>query len=244
MKQLLVGLCLFLTLPIVAQDKRDFVFNASRSESIVIDVSFPNIVLKTWDKNEVKIQASININDGRNNDRFKLTSEQDGAQLLITSEITGIDDWNNHTIYGNRSEDSKDKIRISKNGKTITIGDNDDYSISEEGNEIDVELEIYVPVHKPLTIKAKFGMVEVLEVPDDLEVYAKFGGADLSIDESALGFLKASSSWGQIFSNLSEKMEFEGNDMLGKQMIAKLEKGKGKKLSVKSDFGNVYLRKN
>ncbi len=241
MKQLLVLLCLFIGFQASAQDKRDFIFNSSKSESIKIDVSFPNIVLKTWDRDEVKIDASIKINDGRNNDRFRLNSEKEGSTLVITSELEGLKNQESNLIYGKNS--SNGKMKVSKNGKTITIGDNDDYTITEGNNEIDVQLEIYVPANKPLTIHVKFGMVEVHNLPDDLKVKAKFGGADLRVDESNLGSLNASTSWGQIFSNLAINMKFDGSDTLGEEMIAIVENGKGKRLAVESDFGNVYLRK-
>jgi len=227
MKQLLTSLGILIVFAVNSQDKREFIFNSSQSESISIDVSFPNIVLKTWDKDEVKITARININDGLNDDLFEMKSENRGSELVITSEIKDLD-----------------HLRKKSKRNTINYAEGDDSKISDNGNEIDIELEIYVPAKKALSIDAEFGMVEILELPNKVAVFAKFGGADLNIIESKLGSLEASSSWGQIYSNLTSDIDFSGDDMLGKRMTASIEKGSGKSLSVKSDFGNVYLRKN
>jgi len=76
-----------------------------------------------------------------------------------------------------------------------------------------------------------------------LNVEAKFGGVDLSVDSAELRALDASTSWGQIYSDLTNQIQLSGDDMMGKEMKASLSSNGNKKVHLDTSFGNVYIRK-
>ena len=230
-----------------AQEKKTQSYQLKGVDKISLQFEYPHVIkIKTWDKNEVQITSYLDINDGKDNENFVLKDKSRGSMLSIVSELKGLDRYNNVYMTGRDNDDKEsddDKVTITRNGRTIISGKKG--RRGNRGVEILIELEIYVPKNIPLEIDAKYGMVEVIDTPDELEIMAKYGGADLSIKESDLSYLSASTSWGQIFSNLNKKFKFKGSDMLGKEMRAEISgNNRGSIIKVETEYGNVFLRNN
>lgn len=228
-----------------AQEKKTQSYPLKGADKIYLQFEYPHIIkIKTWDKNEVQIISHLDINDGKDNEDFVLKDNSRGSELTITSELKGLDRYENVHMVGRNGDDSDDddNVTITRNGRTITSGKK---GVRSRGVEILIELEVYVPKNIPLEIEAKFGLVEVIDTPDELEIMAKFGGADVSIKENDLSYLSATTSWGQVFSNLNKKFKFKGDDMIGKEMRAEISgSNRGSSIKVETEFGNVFLRKN
>lgn len=225
-----------------AQEKKTQTYQLKGVDKISLQFEYPHVIkIKTWDKNEVQIISHLDINDGKDNENFTLTDRSSHNVLSIVSKLKGLGRYEN--VYMNvkdgvdkNGNNTRDATRVSlrKKGRETS-----------RGVEVLIELEIYVPKNIPLEIDAKYGIVEVINAPDELEIMAKFGGADLSIKESDLKYLSATTSWGQVFSNLNKKFKFKGNDMLGKEMHAEISgNGRGSSIKVETEFGNVFIRKN
>lgn len=232
-----------------AQEKTTQTYKLNGANKISLEFEYPHVIkIRTWDKDEVQVISHLDINDGKDNENFVLKEKSSGKVLSIVSELKGLDRYENVYMsgrYDNDDEDEEDdnKVTITRNGKTITSGKKG--WRANRGVEILIELDIFVPRNIPLEIDAKYGIVEVIDMPDKLEIMAKYGGADLSIKESDLSFLSATTSWGQVFSNLNKKFKFKGDDMIGKEMRAEITGGSsGSSISVESEYGNVFLRKN
>ena len=231
-----------------AQEKKTQSYQLKGVDKVLLQFEYPQVIkIRTWDKKEVQVISQVDINNGKDNDNFTLTEKLRGNVLSITSELKGLDQYNNVYMSGRDEYDEKDedkeKVTITRNGRTITSGKKG--WKANRGVEILIELEVYVPKNVRLEIDAKYGMVEVIDIPDDILVMAKFGGADLSIKESNLSYLSAATSWGQIFSNLDKKFKFNGDDMIGKEMRAEISgSSRGSNIKVETEFGNVFLRKN
>lgn len=221
-------------------------FSVKESDKITLEFKYPELVqIKTWDKNEVQIKATLYINDGKDNDSFELTSEANRDGLTVSSQIKSIDKFKNTSYYIGRdsNDEENEDVMIPRNGTSIRIGNGKPGS--HNGVRISVVLEVIVPKNAELLVNAQYGMVEVIDLPKTLNIQAKYGGADIALSEASVESLWAATSWGQIYSNLSQEMTIGGNDMLGKEMTARIERGSGKKMiKVDSEYGNVFLRKN
>ena len=242
----LIGLCL---VTLAVQSQEEVVtksFPVKESDKITLEFKYPELVqIKTWDKNEVQIKATLYINDGKDNNSFELTSKVNRDGLSISSEIKGIDKFKNTSYYIGRDSDDEDDedVMISKNGTNITIGNGKPGT--HNGVRISVVLEVTVPKDAELLVNAQYGMVEGIDLPKTLSIQAKYGGADITLTEASIGSLWAATSWGQIYANLSQEMTIGGNDMPGKEMTARIKGGSGKSaIKVDSEYGNVFLRKN
>ncbi|OEJ99992.1 hypothetical protein [Roseivirga misakiensis] len=224
-----------------AQEQSTKSFPLKSAKEVSLDFEYPQIVkIKTWDKDEVQVISKLDINEGKDNDNFTLRSTSEGGRLTISSKLTGLSKYDG--VYMSSSDDYEDhKQKVFKNGKRVDQGNGN----RNKGVEIFIVVEVTVPKNRPLTITAKYGLVEVVDLPIELFVDAHFGGADLTIKENNIGFLTVSSSWGQLFSDLNSDFNIKGNDMPGKKMIAELStKKNGNKVNVETRFGNVFLRKN
>lgn len=243
----IIGLCLLTLTTHAQQEVVTKSYTVKKSDRIELAFKYPELVqIKTWDKNEVQIMATLNINGGENNDSFELTADEKRGVLNISSKIKGIGKFKNANYYISRKKDDDDDgedVIISKNGTNITIGSGGNSRYN--GVRVSVILEVTVPKGAVLDVNAQYGMVEVMDLPKDITVKAKYGGADISLSESSVESLWAATSWGQIYANLSQKMSIGGNDMPGKEMTARIKDGRGdKSVKVDSEYGNVFLRKN
>ena len=213
-----------------AQEKKTQTYQLNGANKITLNFEYPHVIkIRTWDKKEVQVISHVDINDGKDNDNFVLIDKSRGKTLSITSELKGLDRYDNVYMSGRDENDEADeidevdenddneKVTVTKNGRTITSGKNG-WS-SHKGVKVLIELEVFVPKSVSLEIDARYGLVEVIDAPDNLEIIAKFGGVDLSIKESDLSFLSATTSWGQVFSNLDKKFSFKGDDMIGKTIV-------------------------
>lgn len=219
-------------------------YQLSANEKLSLDFEYPELVkISTWDKQEVLIKAKVLINNQDATEDFTLSENRSSNQLVISSHLKNKDKYENNYITVADDEDDDESVIVSRNGKTITIGDKGKRYYS--GTRIEIEVEITLPKNAVVDVEAKYGMVEVLSAPKDLVVFAKYGGADVKIDEVGLKQLRATTSWGQIFSNLSSKLSITGDDMLGKSMRVEFDSSKGaNSVKVESEYGNVFLRKN
>lgn len=244
MKKLLLTL-LILTVTVtagIAQKAIDQSFKAEGIKDLNLEFKYPELVkIKVWDKDEVSIKGVVEIQNGDSNDDFSISSTSSNGTLTIESELKNIDRHKSVSIYSTEDSDGE-TITLSKDGKNINIGKNGTYS---NGIQISIVLEVTVPRGMNVTVNAIYGLVEIIQNPKSINVVARYGGIDLSINEKSAFDLEASTQWGQIFSNLSTEFDFEGTDNKGKwiKATASLSNG-GHKMKLASQYGNVYLRKN
>ena len=161
------------------------------SESVVLDgqtdlkLEFTfadNIVFKTWDKNEVKVDVSVKIQDGKYNDIFTLKSSKTSSRVTIAMDRNMWDkidradrnnncNWNselNYVVYAPKN------IGISAN--TIS----GDYLLTYEGvamrlKTISGAIDMTVPTSKGLDFRAKTISGEVYSDIDIEYPYGKDG---------------------------------------------------------------------
>lgn len=238
----LVLLFLYTSLSLAQQVEKNYPL--ANTEKLSLKFEYPELVkVSTWDNQEVKIIAKVIINGQDGTKDFVLTEDRGSGELTISSELKNLDSYKRNYISVQGNSDNNESVIISRDGSTYKIGK--DSKTYFDGTEIEVQLEVMLPENALVEIDAKYGMVEVLSAPKQLNVHAKYGGADIKIKESALKNLHASTSWGQIFSNLSSKVSVGGDDMLGKSLVAEIDNASGvNSVKVQSEYGNVFLRKN
>src|SRR3954468_12610536 len=60
-------------------------------QSIVMHFDYPELVqVSTWDKNEISIQGTVDINGGENDDAFVMENSTAGGTVNIRSEIRNL----------------------------------------------------------------------------------------------------------------------------------------------------------
>jgi hypothetical protein len=223
-----------------AQTPVNKTYPVSGSQKVSFRFDYPELVkISTWDKNEIQVTGSVQINGGENDDAFELTSSNTGNLLTIENSIRNL-------------KNLPHRITVTKNGEKLTFKSKADYqkyceanacnfNMRSEGVDMDILLEIKVPKQLEVNLESVYGMVEVKNYNGSLSVTATYGGVDVTVQEKTTGELIAETNYGQIYSNLN--LKFSGSEFhdFHTQVIAK--PGTGPRYSFESKYGNVYLRK-
>ncbi|MFZ1807813.1 MAG: hypothetical protein WAU36_11345 [Cyclobacteriaceae bacterium] len=209
---------------------------------ISMKFDYPELIkISTWDKGEVSIQASVDINNGENDDAFELSVDNGGSSVVVESRIRDIKnlpqmitvmDGVEKIIFKSKEEYKKYK---AENGRA--------FDRVSWGADIDVIIEIKIPRGIKTYIVSTYGMVEVSSFDGPIAVEAQYGGVDVALNEKSVGELYAVTNYGQIYSNLD--VRFAGNDLQEKDFytFVSAKPGSGPRYDFESKYGNVYLRK-
>ena len=74
------------------QSKIDKRINVKSVQRLEVDLSFANLVkLDTWKGNDILITGSYSINNGENNDAFRLDVSEDNAEIIVKQFINDLD---------------------------------------------------------------------------------------------------------------------------------------------------------
>ncbi len=215
-------------------------YPVSAKQTISLRFDYPELVkISTWDKKEISITGSVNINSGENDDAFELLQSTSGNTIYIENKIRNL-------------KELPHRITIVHDGKKITFKSKADYqkycetngrnfNQRSEGVDMDILLEIKVPRNIEVKLESVYGIVEVKNYTGPLIVEATYGGVDVTVPEKVTGELTAETSYGQIYSNLD--LKFSGSEFEDFHTYVSAKSGSGPKCSFESKYGNVYLRK-
>jgi hypothetical protein len=210
------------------------------NQKIFMHFDFPELIkVSTWDKNEISIEGTVDINDGENNDAFVLDSKANGNTVEIKGFIKNMDELPKRmmVIRDNKkiTFKSKEEYRkyVREHGKDINV-----YS---DGSDINITLEIKVPKNMNTRVVSVYGMVEIKNFNGPLAVEATYGGVDVSVAEKSVGELLAETDYGQIYTSLDSKPTAREEGDFHTEILMK--PGVGSRYSLESKYGNVYLRK-
>jgi len=242
MKQLIILPLMALCAVLHAQTAINKTIPVQTGQTVVMKFDHPLVKVSTWDKNEISIQGTVNINQGENDDAFKLTTETSGKEVSIRAEISGVDKLPHHItlIDGENKMTFRDKAALQKyeseHGKRK-------YETQIYGVDIDVVLEIKVPRNIPTRINAVYGMVEVKVFDGPLAVESTYGGVDAALVERNAGEVIAETNYGNIYTNFDTKFGGEASRQENFHTYVSAKPGKGPSYSFDSKYGNVYIRK-
>ena len=237
MKSFFIGICCVLFLGAHAQTITNKSYPAQPGQQVTLKFDYPVVKVSTWEKNEVSVIAKVSINEGENDGNFSLEGQTDNGVLTITDHIKDINKLpRRYTIVRNGKKTifkSKEQYLDASKGGGIQQ--------SYESTDIDIVLEIKVPVNCKTDIKAVYGIVEMTDFNAPVTVDATYGGIDATITVARTGKLQATTSYGQIYSNLDLRLTDHTERDFFNSITA--EPGKGPSYSLTSTYGKIYLRK-
>lgn len=239
----------FITVPLIlmsaylmAQTSVNKMIPAKSGQKIEIKFDYPNLIkISTWDRNEVSIQGTVDINYGENDDAFELLTSEAGNTIYIENQIRGLKnlpqrimivDGGKKTVFKSKAEFNK--YRNEHAGS---------YDVMSWGANIEIELEIKVPKNMATSVTSVYGVVEVKDFSGPLQVDARYGAVDAAINERAVGELSAETNYGQIYSNLEANFGNAGITERDFYTYVTAKLGTGPQYNFESKYGNVYLRK-
>jgi hypothetical protein len=238
MKIFFAGIFCALSISAMAQSTVTRSYPAQDGQSVTLKFDYPTVKISTWEKNEVSVTAYVNINGHENDSAFMLEERADDGRIVISDHIKDIDNLpRRYTVV---YKDGK-KVTFRSKGEYMAASNDGGIMQTYEGNDIDIVVEIKVPVHSATTVKAVYGIVEMTDFNAPVNIDATYGGIDATVSTARTGKLRATTQYGQIYSNLDMKLTDHAEHDFYNSITA--EPGTGPTYSFTSDYGKIYLRK-
>ncbi|WP_299162562.1 DUF4097 family beta strand repeat-containing protein [uncultured Tenacibaculum sp.] len=243
MKRILFFIGLLLTFSnLAAQKKITKNIKASGINEVYVHAKFADkIEVKNWNKNEVSVQATVNINDNKDNNYFSLKEDKIGTTYTIKSN------------YGELFKKHKKGVTITHNGNGCN-----GYNHCTNHNEMKISYIIYAPKNMKLKIKSISGSVDALTYNGKLTLDLISGNitvkkhsknmnlktisGDIDVVVSDAEF-KAETLTGTVYSDLDIDFNKNRKKSYGSQKIYGTVKNGTASLKLKTISGDIFLRK-
>jgi len=242
MKPILTGL-LIAILPICAfsQTKVTKTYAVQNGQKIALKFDYPKLIhISSWDKNEIEINATVNINNGENDSAFTLDQTIIDGTVSVSNKIDIDKIPDSYYIVANGIKTRFESKKDLDNYKKEKAGTLNSISFYQQ-KDIQVTIEIKVPANMVTAIESVYGMVELDNFNGPIKVVATYGGIDASLNENKIGQIKLTNRFGKIYSDLQLKPTEQTEQNFFTSITAR--PGTGPAYDISSSYGNIYLRK-
>ena len=185
-----------------------------------------NIVFKTWDKNEVKVNVSVDINNNEDNDVYHLTVEE--------------------TPTGNIrfEEEIEDMERLQKRQQAYDKDGNELYTTCTV--DLDIFYEVTIPADARISLETISGSVEGKELTGELDLSSISGDIDITYPAAGKADLEFKTISGEMYTDFDFSRNKEESRYKHHYFNSKFEyelNGGGKDIELSTISGNIYFRK-
>ncbi|QNM85460.1 DUF4097 family beta strand repeat protein [Polaribacter pectinis] len=245
MKSLLLFIGLLLTFNnLTAQKKVTENTNSKNIKDVYVHLKFANnILVKNWNKKEISVEATVNIDDNKHNDYFNFKTDRIGGTYKVSSD------------YGDYFK--KYRSYFSHTHKEGEENENNEDDCHKNQHTNIVNYVIYVPKNMELKIKSISGNVVVDSYDGELildlisgnitiknhskEMHLKTISGDIDIYVSDAKF-EAKTLSGSVYSDLDIDFEKKKKNSYGSTINATVNKGTAS-LKLNTISGDIFLRK-
>jgi hypothetical protein len=222
----------------LAQTKVSKSFPVTKGQKVNLHFDYPKVIhISTWAGNEITVVAAVKINNGETDRAFTLTERSSEGKISISNKIDMNLIPDSYYIV-----DKGDKIRFnSKNDLQAYVSEHKGTrTTTYQQKDIEISLDIKVPVNVSTEITSVYGLVEVRNFNGAIKVDATYGGIDASLTEREIGRLDLTTQYGKIYTNLS----LQPTEKTEKDFFTSITAmpGKGPGYNFTSTYGNIYLR--
>jgi hypothetical protein len=227
----------------LAQTKLEKRFPITKDQRLSMYFDFPeSVTISTWTEKDILVRGTVSINGGEHDNLFQVNTLSSSKDVVkIESQLPDPESIPKRTVIKLGEEEY-----VFKEGdpaiKKFIEEHNGTHTYISNGVQIRVSLEIFVPEGTRCDLESKFGMVEVKSYRGPLSVNAPHGGIDATISPESTGVLSASTSFGEIYSNLKFDQEKVREEEHGHGTSFSTRLGNGADLALESKFGKIYLR--
>ena len=223
---------LFIAVISFGQKKVEENIKVKDQKKVKLDFEFAEeIKVSGWEKDEILIKVSVNINDNEDNEHFELKINEDSDKINITSDIREIKEITKNKIVVHKSENGE---------RTITY--NNHYDI-----DFDIYFEVFVPKNMEVELSSITGDIFLSNLKAKLDIETISGFIDLTVKENESASIKTSTISGGIYSDhkINLKQNNKGHEM--KIIVRRSPKfninNGGRIIDLKTISGDIYIRK-
>lgn len=219
---LALGLVYSMLLPCLAQKSINESYQLDGVKRLDLEMKFADsILVKSWDRNELKFEATVDFKNWLDDDAFVLESDRSSNIFYLNSEIEGLEEMGNCDL-----EERDEKCNCCCNyGKCMSI-----YITITVPNGMDLELE---------TIGAD---IEMADHGGEIRLKSIGGFLDLSLSQNEKVDLDLKTIGGAMFSNLELQTDESAATLVGYKFKRGLNGG-GRLIEMETIGGDIYLRK-
>ena len=173
-----------------------------------------SIEVKTWNKNEVAVKASINVNNNKYNDDYIVDFSEAGDEIEVKAKF-----------------DSKVRRSNWNNGDSCDCG-----------YRSDITWVIYIPENARINLETINGNIIITGKTSEMRIQTISGYIDLAIPPSLQADLRLSTLTGTIYTNV-QMDDLASNAKRRQSDVVSKFNGGGKPVSLKTISGDIFLRK-
>jgi len=226
-KTILLIIILISFVSINAQRIVEKTIKVKKGQNIELDFQFADdIIIKTWNKNEIYVKVSVNINDNIDNDDFMLNIFDEKSEIEIKSEIKNLGNKNENTITLRKDEETGE------------------YHYKGNCTQMDLFFEVFIPQGTNLEVKTISGNIEVTNLESEMNLESISGDVDLTLAQNIKADIEMSTISGEIYSNMD--LDYGDEEPLrrigGIEISSKLNGG-GISIDLETISGDILLRK-
>ncbi|WP_405564597.1 DUF4097 family beta strand repeat-containing protein [Polaribacter sp. Asnod6-C07] len=235
MKSLYFFIGLLLTINNLSAQKK-VTENASSNNinDVYVHLKFANnIIVKNWNKNEISVEATVNLDNNEHNDYFSLNAENTGNTYKIRSEYG--DYFKKYRSY-TKNDDKEISTYRHKNIVNYVIYVPKNMNLKVKSISGDVEAENFVGV---LNLDLISGNITVKKHSKEMQLKTISGDIDIYVADAKL---EAKTLTGGVYSNLEINFDKNKKTGFGSKIVTTINKGTAF-LKLNTISGDIYLRK-
>lgn len=253
-----------------AQNNINETISVQQAKKIELQFEHGDISLSTWEGNSIQITGKVSINDGLNDDAFKINSAFKDGGLTVNGFIENMDklprtitvmkDGQKYVFMNEGGDRSAVRKKIKE-----TLG-GDKYDMYSVGVSTEIELEIKIPVSLPIDVRLKFGDLIINNVTSPLSVNNTHGYieaffldlnkikevelnsihdfVDITVPANTSLSVDLDSDFGRIYTDLDLKVDTNRSETKGfaYRIVGNINNG-GPLIKARAKHENIYLRK-
>ncbi len=196
-----------------------------------------NIEIKHWNKNEISVEATVNINDNEHNDYFKLKAGKIGSTFTVKSDYGEF--FKKYRNYRSTRDEDKDCNCHNNNSVIVNyvIYVPKNMSLKVKSISGSVQAETYVG---SLDLDLISGDIDIKKHSQDMKLKTISGDIDLYITDATF---EAKTLTGGIYSDLEIDFGKDKKRNHGQQKIRATIKNGTANLKLSTISGDIFLRK-
>lgn len=260
---------LLLSISLEAQTDINKSFQASGLTILKGDFTWGDVTISNWNENRIEITGTVSINNGENDDAFRLDTEQSGGTLSIRSYVKDLDQLPKMVTVvheGKKYSFKKDgnyKKQLNQLKEDLGV---ENFNTYNNGVDLDIKLQIKLPANVKLELASTYGGVDLDKCSNSMNIQNTYGPINAVFDnrtmpeadlESTYSFVDVTvpananldvvmhTNYGSLFTDLDVNIDKAASKEKAfyNKVVGKVNQG-GAALKMKATYNNIYLRKN
>ena len=267
-KYALIVVMFCISMSLIAQRTINESFSMNKNQALHLTFNYADVSVQMVDGNTLSIEGAVVINNGENDDAFKIKQSKKNGKQLIETYIKDIDKLpqivtikkGGQVYYFKKEKNERDLMKKIK--KEIGDGGFDMYSA---GVQNEIKLIVKVPKEMKVSVESLYGDLVLQDLSgntkvvstygdieaqiasnaklNDIRLHSIYGFVDLALAQNTKANLDLESGYGQIFTDLDISVDTEKSKekAFASHIIGDVNGG-GPRLQLKADYDNIYLR--